>query len=110
MKDKPGPTDIQKRTQIYVLHDDIERMRLELAKNGMGAELDMAITRTRGLCNDFLKETAYKYDPEFGDDRICKCGHTYYRHFDSYEDMYPIGCKYCECYEFEEEIKNVKKS
>lgn len=42
------------------------------------------------------------YDPEFGDDRECKCGHTYYRHFDSYEDMEPVGCKYCGCSCFED--------
>lgn len=35
------------------------------------------------------------YDREFGDELECVCGHTYYRHFDSYEDMYPVGCKYC---------------
>lgn len=42
-----------------------------------------------------------KYDSEFGDDKSCKCGHPYYRHFDTYEHMYPCGCKYCECYTFE---------
>ena len=35
------------------------------------------------------------YDPNFGDQKLCKCGHHYYRHFDSYEDMNPVGCKYC---------------
>jgi hypothetical protein len=35
------------------------------------------------------------YDPAFGDDRLCECGHSYYRHFDTYEDMAPVGCKYC---------------
>ena len=34
---------------------------------------------------------------EFGDDRLCICGHAYYRHFDTYEDMKPVGCKYCPC-------------
>ena len=43
-----------------------------------------------------------KYNPKYGDDRICKCDHPYYRHFDSYEDMYPCGCKYCQCDEFQE--------
>ena len=38
-----------------------------------------------------------KYDKEFGDDKICQCGHPYYRHFDTYDNMSPIGCKYCEC-------------
>jgi len=40
------------------------------------------------------------YNPKYGDDRVCECGHAYYRHFDSYEDMYPCGCKYCDCEEF----------
>lgn len=44
----------------------------------------------------------WKYNPKYGDNRICKCGHPYYRHFDTYEDMYPCGCKYCGCYEFKE--------
>ena len=42
------------------------------------------------------------YDKGFGDDRKCLCGHPYYRHFDTYDDMYPVGCKYCECTEFNE--------
>lgn len=47
-----------------------------------------------------------KYNPKYGDKRICECGHVYYRHFDSYEYMYPCGCKYCGCYEFKEKILN----
>jgi hypothetical protein len=48
------------------------------------------------------------YNPKYGDDRICKCGHPYYRHFDSYEKNAPVGCKYCDCYTFDEETeKNV---
>lgn len=42
------------------------------------------------------------YNPEYGDNRECECGHPYHRHFDSYEDMSPVGCKYCGCYEFVE--------
>lgn len=36
-----------------------------------------------------------EYDPQFGDDKLCLCGDPYYRHFDTYDDMAPIGCKYC---------------
>jgi hypothetical protein len=43
-----------------------------------------------------------KYNPEYGDDRVCECGHTYYRHFDPFEEMYAVGCKYCECRIFKE--------
>jgi hypothetical protein len=42
------------------------------------------------------------YNPKYGDDRICKCSHEYYRHFDTYENMHAIGCKYCPCSDFEE--------
>lgn len=42
------------------------------------------------------------YNPKFGDSKLCKCGHSYYRHFDSYENMEAIGCKYCSCDSFEE--------
>lgn len=47
-----------------------------------------------------------KYNKDYGDDRICECGHEYYRHFDTYEEMSPVGCKYCACYRFVE--KKVK--
>lgn len=43
-----------------------------------------------------------KYNPDFGDDRTCECGHSYHRHFDSYEDMDAVGCKYCVCRTFQE--------
>ena len=54
------------------------------------------------------RKTIYKYNPDYGDDRVCKCGHIYYRHFDSFpnmdgELMEPIGCKYCQCGRFIEE-------
>lgn len=48
--------------------------------------------------------TEYRYNPEYGDDRVCKCGHKYYRHFDGYEGWAPVGCKYCACGTFVEAI------
>lgn len=49
-----------------------------------------------------------EYNPDYGDDKLCKCGHSYYRHFDSYENTSPVGCKYCMCNKFEpaEEVEN----
>jgi hypothetical protein len=40
------------------------------------------------------------YNPDYGDDRLCQCDHPYHRHFDSYENMIPVGCKYCDCFVF----------
>jgi hypothetical protein len=42
------------------------------------------------------------WDAKHDQEAPCFCGHSYYRHFDSYEDMEPVGCKYCECMSFEE--------
>lgn len=54
----------------------------------------------------YLEETKVivirKYNPNYGDDRVCECGHNYYRHFDSYDNMVAVGCKYCGCLEFKE--------
>lgn len=45
-----------------------------------------------------IKES--RYNPNYGDDRLCKCGHPYYRHFDTYDNMTNVGCKYCQCGQF----------
>jgi hypothetical protein len=54
-----------------------------------------------------IKIIKRKYNPEYGDNRICKCGHPYGRHFDSYQLMRSVGCKYCDCCIFKEK-KNEK--
>lgn len=50
----------------------------------------------------------FKYNPKYGDDRICECGHSYYRHFDPYEKMEAVGCKYCGCQDFIEKENIIK--
>lgn len=42
------------------------------------------------------------YNKNFGDNKICDCGHAYIRHFDSYENNRDVGCKYCACYTWRE--------
>lgn len=51
-----------------------------------------------------VKMRERRYNPKYGDNRICECGHTYYRHFDSYENMDACGCKYCACDTFKEKV------
>ena len=46
------------------------------------------------------------YDPRYPAYAMCKCGHHYIRHFDTYEDMRAVGCKYCECRVFELDKKS----
>lgn len=40
------------------------------------------------------------YDNKYGDDKLCACGHPYYRHFDWMDGNAPVGCKYCACHKF----------
>lgn len=47
-----------------------------------------------------IRERAY--NPDYGDDRPCRCGHPYHRHFDGFEDNAAVGCKYCPCDDFVE--------
>ena len=52
----------------------------------------------------------YKYNPNYGDGRICVCGHEYYKHFHPYEDMQTvkmraINCRHCGCDKFVEIIE-----
>lgn len=63
-----------------------------LAKYPKRTQVDIVEFLNFVVCHD-----VQPYDSEFGDDQECMCGHSYYRHFDSYDDNYPIGCKYCDC-------------
>lgn len=49
------------------------------------------------------------YNPKYGDDRICECGHPYYRHFDTYDHMAAVGCKYCQCHTFTKRTQPVNQ-
>ena len=60
------------------------------------------ITHTVGI----EKKYNPKYDIEEGITKVCKCGHNYERHFDTYEHMEAVGCKYCHCDNFEEKTEN----
>ena len=58
--------------------------------------------RLFSLCEEMMEDVLNRnanapkpYDPSFGDNKPCLCGHPYYRHFDTYAGMEPVGCKYC---------------
>jgi len=40
------------------------------------------------------------WNKDYQQNKECICGDSYARHFDPYERMAPVGCKYCECMEF----------
>jgi len=70
------------------LQDSIEAFRTR-----PGLRIKPYLTRQR-LTTERL------FNPAYDRDRTCKCGHPYYRHFDTHEDMLAVGCKYCGCVGF----------
>jgi len=34
-----------------------------------------------------------KYNPDYGNDRICQCGRPYCRHFDTYDNIQSSGAR-----------------
>lgn len=76
--------------------EDYQLMKKIVKDYESGAKIDTKSAYLVTYSVDINKE----YNPNFGDDRECQCGHSYYRHFDPYEQMDACGCKYCSCYDF----------
>lgn len=67
--------------------------------------------RQNEMLEDEIREQPYlvshlvafqsRWNPAYPEHKLCSCGHYYVRHFDSYENMKAVGCKYCECCKFE---------
>jgi hypothetical protein len=49
------------------------------------------------ILSEPVDRTEVIYDKDFGDDKLCACSHPYRRHFDTYDEMRAVGCKYCQC-------------
>ena len=68
------------------------------------SEVETAINTENGpyLITEIVRTVwAYRFNPDYEPDKECSnCQHSYDRHFDSYEDMRPVGCKYCSCHLF----------
>lgn len=83
---------------------------LKIKKDYYGATSLSIVDNKNYIDSPYLPELTITidsiYNDKYGDNRMCECGHSYYRHFDSYEDMSASGCKYCGCYNFKEAVKN----
>ena len=75
--------------------------------NWLETEQSQTVTQVSGNDGPYMvyeikrKLVAYGWNRDYNQEAECKCGHAYYRHFDTWEEMYPCGCKYCECNNFE---------
>ena len=90
----------------------IEKGTYELMKKLVDSyESGVGVDTTGPYICSYVITIHSKYNSNFGDNKLCKCGHVYWRHFDSYEDWESCGCKYCGCNNFElaiEEIRELK--
>jgi hypothetical protein len=68
---------------------------IEHYTKGLEDSLDLFSQVVGWMPAEIILNAPKGYDPKFGDNRLCLCGHPYYRHFDTYEEMAPVGCKYC---------------
>jgi hypothetical protein len=65
-----------------------------LVSDTSGPYLITTVTRTL---------TAHRFNKAYDQNAKCAepgCDHPYYRHFDTYENMAIVGCKYCICFWF----------
>jgi hypothetical protein len=86
-------------------YSDEAKKNLQQRAQDAGEELDKRAAADGGLKkrldalfkeeNDLNQKLASTYDGSYGDALPCECDHPYYRHFDSYDAMEPVGCKYC---------------
>ena len=59
----------------------------------------MSKTKEHPYLKEVITKVELSYNPNYGDNRLCKCGHEYYKHFIDYE---PCVCEDCGCNFFEE--------
>lgn len=80
----------------YNLSEAILQRAIEKAKNAVWSQGDCS---EPSFNNQYIDELDVN-------ENICICGHTYHRHFDTYENMRPVGCKYCGCDFFVKKAEN----
>ena len=85
----------QPNAKAYAQHAGIAQSYLSDVLNGR-RDPGKSILRALGYERVVLYRPL-SYDKNYGDDKLCECGHQYHRHFDGYEGMAAVGCKYCEC-------------
>ncbi len=76
---------LQRNEESQQIHDEFMRL----------IEQEEVASHFGGTPPVSFEDIAEFYDSNFGDNKLCECGHEYYRHFDTYDNMAPVGCKYC---------------
>jgi len=87
---------------VYYLTESDDKIVTEvLGRIKEGSNTQEDLSRLAAALTDHRQVWDEKHDQ----DALCaKCGHAYYRHFDTYADMEPVGCKYCSCDAFVEPV------
>lgn len=97
---KHGVFDLQEQHDREMLArlEQIERLRTALASQSLEREGEKSAPTAPYLERAVIEKA---HNPAYDQSAICGwCGHGYDRHFDSYDEMANVGCKYCDCKEF----------
>ena len=81
---------------------ELERRIPSVDEGKFGCQHDRQHLDPHPIPDDCPKLTVI-YNPDYGDNRMCKCGHPYGHHWDSSEG-YIFGCEYCDCDKFVEDV------
>lgn len=64
------------------------------------AELNKNANPDKAYITQYYLGTKQVYNPEYGDNRTCVCGHKYIDHFSNERAGSVIGCRECSCSSF----------
>jgi len=98
-----GETFIKRKIvegQIEIINKIIENAHLKMSDIEDNTYLSLGSKPSEPYKKGIILSLEKEWNPEYDQNSICECGHSYYRHFDSYENMDSVGCKYCGCYDF----------
>lgn len=73
----------------------------ELSRHVMPSAKDDPYVITKVI----IEREERRMNKDFPQDAKCDCGHSYYRHFDGYENWAAVGCKYCTCGEWHKPVE-----
>lgn len=94
---------------LPVCHEEIHDETIGIISDSTFYALSDHILKSNSKKEPYVESVTFtldkSYNPDYGDNRICKCGHPYFRHFDSWDDNEACECKYCSCFTFEEKIE-----
>ena len=92
--------------QIEIIDKIIEKAHLEMKDIKHNTYISLKSEITEPYIEGLTIGRECEWNRKYHENAECECGDPYYRHFDTYENMEAIGCKYCGCRYFKPKIQS----